>query len=262
MRGSPFFIHLVTAMSVACLSALACSPGSSGTSTPPPPPLSCMQILQCIADCADTATACPDACITKGTPEGKTNINAFGSCVEQAQCTELTCVEDNCKASLDACVTSSAPKSGGTPLGGTAPPGSVPADLVGTWSGARSGITERLVFNADGSGNWTSSILMKSQGSCLSFNRTIRDGNIVIDAKTITLHAITVVNSVQECRPPSIDTAMQPVTETITWSRNESNPNEILIVDNECAAKYPNQENCNTAGCPIGLYCTSRLTRE
>jgi hypothetical protein len=142
------------------------------------------------------------------------------------------------------------------------PPGSVPEDLVGTWSGARDGITERLIFNGDGTGSWESSIVTESSGGCLSFTRTLRDGTVVIDDTTITVHETSKVEQLQECRPPTMDTNKTATSESLQWHRAENDPTTILIIDEACAAKYPGQENCNTLGCPIALYCTSRLKRE
>ena len=83
-----------------------------------------------------------------------------------------------------------------------------------------------------------------------------------IDDTTITVYATSVVEQVQECSPPTKDTPLAATTEVLKWHRADGDPNTILLIDNACAAKYPNQENCNIAGCPIGLYCTSRLKRE
>lgn len=151
----------------------------------------------------------------------------------------------------------------GAPGQASAPPGSVPADLVGTWTGARAATTERMVFNADGSGSWTSSNVTESSGGCLSFVETKRAGNVVITESTITVYATSVVESVQRCAPPTADENKPAATEDLQWHRpDDGDPDTILVVDSACAAKYPGQESCNTVGCPIGLYCTSRLKRE
>jgi hypothetical protein len=155
---------------------------------------------------------------------------------------------------------------GTTPPGTTPvdlPPGNVPTDLVGTWTGARAAITERMTFNADGSGSWTTSNVTESSGGCLSFVETRRVGNVVITDTTITVHEASLVEGVQTCTPPSVDETKPVATDTIQWHRPDSgDPNMILVIDSVCAAKYPGQENCDTLGCPIALYCTSRLTRE
>ncbi len=249
----------------ACSSSSGTSPGGDagkGASTPFVPDFSCLQILQCLVDCpASDNTVCEDACGDKGTQEGQTNVLALLTCIDTEKCTEATCIQEKCAESLQTCLSSSAPKSTGTPFQGTAPPGSVPADLVGQWTGARDGITHRLTFNADGTGIWNSSITSR-QSACFSFTQTTRTGSMVVDDKTITLYATSIVESVQECAPPARDTERTPTTEHLQWERADGDPNTILLIDNECAAKYPGQENCNIAGCPIGLYCTSRLQRE
>lgn len=250
--------------------AIGCSSSQGATSSSggpggsaKPPGLTCLQILQCVVDCPESDSACPDACAEKGTPDGKANVLALATCIDREKCADATCINGKCGEALDACITSSAPTSGGAPLEGDAPPGSVPSDMVGAWGGARDGITERLVFGADGSGGWTSSVVSSGAGGgCLSFTRLVRAGTAVITDKLITIHATSVIQQVQECRPPTQDTKQPAVTEQIEWSRNQNDLNEILIVDAKCAAKYPNQEGCNTVGCPIGLYCTSRLKRE
>jgi hypothetical protein len=271
LRSVALLLSAATLVGVAsgCTVQKANATGSSGGTsadggvTAAAPGLSCLQIVQCIADCPDTDAACPDACANKGTSEGKANILAFGNCIETEKCTESTCIQEKCAESLNACVSSSSPKGTGTARAGDAPPGSVPADLAGTWAGARDGITQRLVLGADGSGSWMTGIVSK-QSACFSYNRVLRTGNVVVADKKITIYATSVVESIQECAPPSRDTDHGPQTEELRWSRpsDTSDTNTILMVDSECAAKYPGTEDCNMAGCPIGLYCTSRLTRE
>lgn len=261
-------VALSAALSAGCTVNQSGPAGADGGGTPDasaaaPPGLSCLKILQCIVECPDADAACPDACAEKGDAEGKATILAFAACVDKEKCTDASCTQAKCAASLNACVTSSAPRSGGSPLQGSAPPGSVPPDLVGTWSGARDGTTERLTFNADGSGSWKSSIVTSSSGGCLSYVNVTRTGNVVISESTITVHATSVVQSKRECAPPDVNTDQPAVSEEVKWSRpSDGNANQIIIIDSACAAKYPGTEDCNMAGCPIGLYCSSRLTRE
>ena len=250
------------------LGATGCTPAQAtpsgvdgGGATASAPGLSCLQVVQCAVDCG-ADNACADACGEKGTAEGTANATALAACIDTEQCTDPTCVKDKCAGPVDVCVSSSAAPRTGTALEGSAPPGSVPSDLVGVWSGARNGQTERLTFNADGTGEWMSSD-GSVQSACVSFNRTIRTGNFVVTDTTITVYATKVVNSVQQCAPPASESPLPPVTELIDWHRDANDPASILIIDAACAAKYPEaKNNCDTAGCPIGLYCTSRLKRE
>jgi hypothetical protein len=209
------------------------APSSSGA--PEAPGLTCLQILQCIVDCPESDTACPDACADKGTPDGKEKVTAFATCIETEQCTDAPCVQEKCNESLTACTASSTPKTNGTALEGDAPPGSVPADLVGSWAGANFGVTERLVFNSDGTGTWQSAVTTNQTG-CFSYTNTNRSGNIVISDTTITVYATTVTTQVQTCSPPADETNEAPVTEAIAYQREGTDT--LKIIDNTCAAKY------------------------
>ena len=45
-------------------------------------------------------------------------------------------------------------------------------------------MTERLIFNADGSGSWESTIVTEST-SCFSFKRKLRSGNVIKVAEIV-----------------------------------------------------------------------------
>ena len=267
LLSSASLVALSVSLSAGCTASSTGSGAGAGSDagaapgTAAPPGLSCLQLLQCIVDSPDTEAA-RDACGEKGSEEGKANVIAFATCIDAEKCTDATCIQEKCSASLDVCVTSSAPKTNGTPLGGSAPPGSVPADLVGEWDGARDGETGRLTLNADGSGSWFTAITSQ-QSACFNFTRVTRSGNVVVGEKKITIYGTSVVKSERRCAPPDEETNLPAVTEELLWHRSsEGDPNVIFLVDSACAAKYPGTEDCNIAGCPIGLYCTSRLTRQ
>ncbi len=263
------FAALLTAVTAGCTATQQVTPAGSdggadgGAAAPARPGLSCVQILQCVGACVDSDTPCPDACVEKGDVEGKANVIAFATCVDKEKCADAACIQAKCATSLNVCVTSSAPKVGGTPLQGAAPPGSVPADLVGTWAGARDGTTERLIFNADGSGTWESAVVSQ-QSACANSNTTTRKGNIVISDSTITVYATSIVLTDQRCAPPAATTNKPGATEGMKWHRPDGapDPNTIFIVNNECAAKFPGQESCDSFTCAINLYCTARLHRQ
>jgi hypothetical protein len=231
---------------------------------------SCLQILQAAIQCPDDA--CADLALANGTPEGQTNVIALATCIQAQACEDSACIETSCGAELNTCVDSSGPITGGTPLTGTAPNGSVPADLVGNWSGARDGITYTVSFNADGSGSMMSAITWQ-QYACLSFKTTTRTGNFVVQEPgnnaygLMTLYATDVQTASRECVPPEVRTNEGARKEEFLWSRPDdlTDTRTIFIVDMECAKPYlaqPGWQECRTYGCPIGLYCTSRLTRQ
>ena len=87
------------------------------------------------------------------------------------------------------------------------------------------------------------------------------------------MHPRAVPRSLSACvdssKPPSVGVPLQGSAPAgsvpavvLPWERVNGDPNTIRLIDGACAAQYPGQENCNTLGCPIGLYCTSRLTRQ
>ncbi len=222
---------------------------------------SCLQIFSCMFDCASGDEPCLEACYEAGSEQGKSTLLTFAKCVEDEQCNDADCIQSRCGAQLSACVGESKPQSTGTPLQGSAPPGSVPADLAGAWVGARNGITQRLTLNADGTGSWETSIATKHY-ACLSSVSTVKTGSMLVAEKTITVYATSVVEYFRECVPPVQVTNYPPQTEVLLWSRANNDPNTILLIDAACAAQYPGWETCEYAGCPVGLYCTGRLTRE
>ncbi len=226
----------------------------AGVASSEAPPLSCLQILQCIVDCPSADEACPDACGEKGSSESKPILLAFATCVDREKCTDADCVQTKCADSLNACVTSSAPKKSQLPLQGGAPAGSVPGELVGVWSGAWSGATERLTFNSDGTGSWMSAVVVTQRSGCFSFTRTTRTGTVVIDPTKITLYATEILSQVQECKAPTTDSTEPAAVSEISWEPVDANT--IRVVDAACAAQYVGYETS------IGLYCTYRLSRE
>jgi hypothetical protein len=207
--------------------------------------------------------ACVDACDARATTEAHAQVLGLTMCFEDAECTDETCFEEECAAPFDTCIASSSPEIQGSPFQGGAPPGSIPAELVGTWEGVWDGNTEKLVLNGDGSGSLEFSRTWQ-QSACQSFSILTWSGNIVVDESYITIYATDVVRSVRQCSPPTVDTPEPAVIERLQWHRPE-NPaelNTIFIIDSACAAQYPGTESCKTLGCPIALYCTMRMVRQ
>jgi hypothetical protein len=216
--------------------------------------LSCLGILQCAVECPSTDTACPDACSLKGTSVAQTNVAIFADCANSHSCSDATCLQAQCKTSLETCVGSSAPKSDGTPLTGNAPPGSVPADLAGVWSNTNYGQTRRLTLNADGTGSWYSGIANVYSSVCTQLNTTTEAGTVVVDTGTITVYATTVTHVEKVCAADSTTTQGSPITEVFTWTHPDANT--LGVVDSACAAKYPDSPSSAT------LYCSVPLTRQ
>src|SRR5688572_7537266 len=70
--------------------------GTNNTTTAPPPGTTCLQVIQCIVDCAETDTKCPDACNAKGTPEAQTNVVALATCIDKEKCEDGACTKAKC----------------------------------------------------------------------------------------------------------------------------------------------------------------------
>lgn len=238
------------------------------------PALSCLQILGCIDECPSEDVACGDQCSEQGSEEGKSGILDLATCVGDAACSDMACVQDNCSGPLETCVTASVPQNIGTPLQGSAPPGSVPGDLAGTWSGARYGDTHELVLNANGTGTWTSTVTWQ-QYACLSYERIQSSGSVVVEGGDsgdapygkITIYATSVVKTERHCIPGETTTVLDPTTVELMWYRDYvrpyhevADPNTIAIVDNACAAQYT--AGGQDPGSALGMYCTYWITRH
>lgn len=121
-----FFVTLSAHLSAGCTlpqASLGAPAGSApATQTPAGTPagISCREIVQCSAACADSDSACSGACTNKGSAKGKAEFQALATCIEQKACMgDAACAQDKCSTALDACADTSAP----TPEQGTGVPG-------------------------------------------------------------------------------------------------------------------------------------------
>ncbi|MBL8910813.1 MAG: hypothetical protein JNM17_08945 [Archangium sp.] len=233
---------------------------SGGTMTFEKPKTSCQETLNCMFACPEGDEPCQNTCYANGSDDGNAKLLAFAQCANDSGCTDADCIVAMCSESLLACADQSRPPDTAMPAQ-NAPPGSVPSDLAGRWSGARGQVTTELVLNADGSGEWNTHDTV-SYYACTTSTATLRSGTMVVADKQITLYASNVTRTERVCTPGATQTAQPAATFSMHWSRSPTDPNIIFLVDEACAAQFPGQENCEYAGCPIGMWCTSRLTRE
>jgi hypothetical protein len=216
-------------------------------------PLGCLGVFTCVNNSNCSTDACVNGCLAQGSPDAQKQVTDLATCYQNASCTDSACLKANCEPQLDACVAGSAPAPTGTDLeGGSGPPGSVPADFVGTWMAGDSfdlGATQELQFNADGTGLYAQSF-SGSLGQCASTIVTKYEGTVVIDAgaATITVYATTVTESTSACGAP---TTMTKPAKTLSFTYQPDNLNDggISVVDSVCASQY-------TAQPDINLYCT------
>ena len=139
--------------------ALGCSTNASGANPDASTPtsgdggtasggasISCAAIIDCIYQCADADTRCPDACAAKGSPDAQTAVTAFAVCIDKAACKDEGCVETNCGAEAKACFAPPPPNGSPNPPGDTPALGSIAAELQGEWAS----FGELWAFTADG----------------------------------------------------------------------------------------------------------------
>jgi hypothetical protein len=153
---------------------------------------SCSGILQCASTCNDDAT-CENACLAAGSPAAQDSVNGLVKCASDNSCQDSTCFEENCGTELQACIASSG--GAGDTLTGSAPAGSVPADLVGRW------IADDVVFEffADGTASFYTEV---KTGSCKT--TSLEKGTAVVDGTSLTLYLTSRVYKV--CDTPGTQT--------------------------------------------------------
>jgi hypothetical protein len=218
-----------------------------------PSAISCLQILQCVGDCADGDTACAEACVASGSPDAQTKAGALADCITAQSCTDATCIQTQCTTTLSDCVSSSTPTPEGKPLEGTAPQGSVPADLVGTWTHVNFGETDRLVLNADGTGS-TFIGIAGDAGGCVTLDSTTEAGTVVVTDTLISIYATKVTNLHKDCSAPSVTTDGDPLLVQYAWALKD--PTTLITVSVDCAAMYPDSPGS------VSFYCRNELTKE
>jgi len=112
--------------------------------------LSCLEVLQCAIDCNADDNGCEDVCLANGDAAAQVKAQAFSDCLAANACADETCLEEKCSESFIDCVSGPA-HTGGAPIVGEAPPGSIPAEFVGTWKYTSNyGASAAFTFNADG----------------------------------------------------------------------------------------------------------------
>lgn len=109
----------------------------------------CQAVVQCAIACADADSACRNACLASGTDDGQAKAIALSNCLGANSCADSACVQSKCATELNACLVTPAP-TGGQPITGAPPPGSVPSDFVGTWKRTTYTGADDFTFNADG----------------------------------------------------------------------------------------------------------------
>lgn len=237
---------------VGCTAVPAPFPDTADAASDAAPPstgaLNCQQILACATSaCADGGTACVDDCISKGTPTGKKAVVDLAQCYQNGGCQDSTCLETKCSAELQACLDDSKPSSSGVASDGGAPPGMIPAELVGTWTEVQSSGTEfNWVFSADGAARYDM-VYRGTFGSCVTISDFRDVGTAVFDtsAQTFTFYGTMSEQNTTKCGTPST-LPRSPETRSYTYRFVDA---ALRVIDAGCAQKYPGDQGS------INLYC-------
>lgn len=213
------------------------------------PPLACAAIFDCADACADEP--CTDVCLARGSSDAQQSALALARCYTDNACADATCLQTNCQGEIDTCFAQGQPT--GTPLaGGSTTPGSVPAELAGSWVHAAWGQTERFTLEADGTGSYQSGIT--STTTCALTQNTTWDGTVVVDATTITIYGTNVTYTRLQCGLKTT-TTNPPQTMRFTYTYDAAT-DALSVIDNGCAASYPDSPSSQS------LYCKNAYTRE
>jgi hypothetical protein len=152
------------------------TPSTDGGTAPPATLLTCSGVFTCANPCAETDTACAEACLAKASPAGKEAVTGILTCIDTNSCTEATCFQEKCQKEMKACAASETPPT--IPNEGPAPEGKVPADLAGNWSG----LTDSFQFGADGRAVHFTKI---AQPICST--EVMEEGTAVAEGTTVTI---------------------------------------------------------------------------
>jgi hypothetical protein len=189
--------------------------------------LTCIGILECASTCGDDNTPCEDACIGKGTPDAKTDIDAIVACIDKFTCEDEVCFRENCSSELATCVKPAA----GKPLTGDAPAGNVPGDLVGKWYSHG----ELWEFRADGSVTHGGTV---DTSGCSTGN--LESGTAVANEGTLTIYFTE--GGVSICGGDSSET-YAPNTKNLTYrlstySIDGVDRAKLSLTDVDCVEKH------------------------
>jgi hypothetical protein len=276
-RSAPFLLATASTVSLIAGLSTGCtvSSGSSGAPADGGPAngggasdagvtivtaLTCSGIFDCVATkCMEGDSVCEDACYAQGSPLGKSQADGLVACVVSNACQDEACLTANCQTELKACVTTVTGPI--TPIPGSVPPGSVPADLVGSFAIARGGDTTRMVLRADGTGTYQTGSAVYI-GSCLSTDSFFYSGTAVVTTEAITIYATGVEHRFTICGGNSGMETLPPETQEIKYTREDADT--LKIINAACAARV--RDESAAAGKPpdynIAFYCTERLKRE
>ena len=103
----------------------------------------------------DADQGCPDGCYATGSEAGQNQLLALLTCMDDAACVDVTCVETSCDPELNTCLGDSTTASGTPNPSGDVPEGDIPSELVGHWTSPGASDVTEFTFNADGTATYS-----------------------------------------------------------------------------------------------------------
>ncbi|MBK9000394.1 MAG: hypothetical protein IPM35_32135 [Myxococcales bacterium] len=210
----------------------------------------CMGILECIVACPDGDQTCLDNCLAAGSPDAQNKLVSLANCVAAQNCADVECMGQNCTTELADCIDVTAQGGGQQNPGGSVPPGSVPAELVGQWVSV--GSTEWLsyTFGADGSASY-SRYKESTIGTCtITADSDWPTGSATVNGDTLTVSlaagATNVAYAPISCGSAYTNPA-QPKLISFKWELDTTaNPPWLLLTETPC--------NSGTDYCSVSLH--------
>jgi len=203
--------------------------------------LTCVAIFDCAAACPEGGDdTCANACLERGSEEGKAAATSMAACFETHECTDGECLKASCGTELTACVTQKEPEK---PIDG-APPGVVPADLVGKWHHfyGPTAHTHDFTFGSDG----TAAEYITtghSMGGCGTTGLGDSTGTVVFAGTTMTYYKAAGTEVWNTCGKETVRPAT-PSSREYQWSLDASG--NLVLVDRGNQACLDNPSSCTS----------------
>ena len=222
--------------SVAVRQSDSASPATGGMAT-------CQDIVDCIGACPSSNTTCPDACNAKGSPKAQSDVLALLQClVNNCSGSDTSCAGTACAGEVNACAQQSAGATLPSPSTGTgsspSASGSVPANLVGTWSFVSSDGAMIYVFQADGSA-FFSERLEFTDGYICNVTEENMSGKVAFSGNTMALN-FTGGNDVSgPCGTVAVPKPLAPSQSIYTWRLGTDSQGQTALFINSGSGEAP-----------------------
>lgn len=206
--------------------------------------LTCNEIFDCAAGCPDNnADTCSDACLARGSDQGRPLAEKLATCYLTNKCADATCLNAKCLTELTECITQ---QRAVQPIAGPVPKGAVPAALVGKWSHFYTPTSHRhdFTFNADGTAAEYITTTSIGIGTCATSGIGDYTGNVVFTDTTMTFYATAGTSVFSSCGNDTTH-PVKPNSHEYGWSTDASG--QLVLVDRGSQSCLDNPASCTDA---------------